>query len=84
MRVSADSAALGMVGGRYCFKKCGSGCFGQIGDYGVVGDYGVAHPQRNGVGGQKGTDTVRPWITLTMSRRALLTHVLQTTTIKPI
>ena len=59
MRDSADSAALGMVGGRYCFKKCCGGCFGQIGDYGVVGDYGVAHPQRDGVGGQKGTDSRR-------------------------
>ena len=24
----------------------------------MVGDYGVAHPQRDGVGGQKGIDTM--------------------------
>ena len=56
MRDSADSAVLGMVGGRYGFEKREVGeCF-QIGNSGVVGNSGVAHPQRDGVGGQKGTD----------------------------
>ena len=58
MRDSADSAVLGMVGGRYGFEKREFGeCF-QIGNSGVVGNSGVAHPQRDGVGGQKGTDTI--------------------------
>jgi hypothetical protein len=58
MRDSADSAVLGMVGGRYSLEKCEVGeCF-QIGNSGVVGNSGVAHPQRDGVGGQKGTDTI--------------------------
>jgi hypothetical protein len=59
MRNSADLAVLGMVGGRYGLGKCEVGECSQIGNSGVVGNSGVAHPQRDGMGGQKGTDNCR-------------------------
>ena len=43
-------------GWKILFEKFGGRRNGKSDGYAVTDGYGVAHPQRDGVGGQKGTD----------------------------